>query len=199
MENIRRWINNNKSALIVGLVTSLIWQGFIFFAGFIPQVGPNILKNIDNLIYFKAATMSSDYMLSQVFSMILGIFIGGATCSIFIFLFDKADKLFKKIKKQSSNKLDVIPKREHNSLIFPTVCFIMLSILFGTNMVCYNLKMRFDLDMTSIKPYILEQEFNKLNSDWTQMKNKDDYKSIYNEIDIIQEQNQLDNTKKTLK
>lgn len=186
-KGIKQWTNKNKNSLFVGVVGSLIWQILVFTSGYIPQAGINVIRTLENMIYFNSSAISSASMINLLFSMILGVFLFGGTYRIIDFI---VDKILNKLKKKQSNNTDIskIGKKILNNL---QISFMLLFLLLGLNMISFNLKIKYDLDMISIKPYISEMEFNKLNSKWIQMKEKNDYREIYKVIKRIQEENQL--------
>lgn len=201
-KGIKSWLSENKNALYVGIVGSLIWQLIVFIMSIVPNVGSNIFETIENLLYSSASTMSIDRMISILFSFFTGAILGIGTYKIFDFIINKIvlikNKIFIK-RKSDKTEYEEIRYKLNKSLNALSFLSIIITIILVFNMISFKLKIEFDLDMASIKPYIANQEFEFLISDWTQMKTKEEYNSIYNTIKKIQKENELSSAKENLK
>ena len=86
---------------------------------------------------------------------------------------------------------DILKKR--NLIIFLLVVLVLLSIgLFAIVVLLFlgpiSLQDQFNQDITIIYPYVEERQILQLKSDWTLMRSKADYFSIYEYINMIKEE-----------
>lgn len=201
-KGIKYWIYENKNSLYVGIVGSLIWQIILFIIDIVPNIGSNIFETIENLLYSFAATMSIDRMISILFSFVMGCIFGIGTCKIFYFIVNKINSIKNKIFiKHESDKTgyEEFKHKLNKSLNTLSLFSVIITIILGFDMFAFSLKIEFDLDMASIKPYISNEKFDTLISEWTQMKTKEDYNKIYSTIKEVQKENKLTSTKENLK
>lgn len=201
-KGIKYWISENKNSLYVGIVGSLIWQIILFIIDIVPNVGSNIFETIENLLYSFAATMSIDRMISILFSFIIGCILGMGTCKIFYFIVNKINSIKNKIfikHEFDKTEYEEFKHKLNKSLNTLSLLSIIITIILGFDMFAFSLKIEFDLDIASIKPYISNEKFDTLISEWTQMKTKEDYNKIYSTIKQVQKENKLTSAKENLK
>lgn len=208
-KSVRHWLSENKNALFVGLVGSFAWQMICFSFDLVPSIGENIIETILNLLCSNAATISLERMICLLFSFLMGIILGTCSYKTCDFLVNKIklikSKLFvkNKLKKDEeenekssfeieTENLKIELNKYKNSLTFIS---ILLVVIFAFNIISFEFKMKFDLDMKAIKPYITTEEFDILVSNWVQMKTEEDYINIYDKIKKVKKENGLSSKK----
>lgn len=177
------FLRKNKVAIIVGLITSGIWQLFLGVFQIIPIVGTKAIKSIEELYYITLAGFSTVQVIGAVLGIIMGAFEGmfvGGILGLLVL------KHYRKKKAQAAKKKSTIAP-----LVIVCIAYCIFiggaSFFFDSLLKKYN---GFQNDLTRIKPYVSEKQIIKLEADWVNMHNKEDYKqickSINNEMIIIQ-------------
>lgn len=87
-------------------------------------------------------------------------------------------------------------KKRNKKIINKTVLIIVLGCFLFLSLICFKIapcaqRNKFDETIIKITPYIEQSKVNKLKSDWTRMKTKEDYQEIDQFIDDVIEKNNL--------
>ena len=198
---IKSWIVDNKNGIYVGVIGCVVWQLISMICKIAPNVGNNIVDTIRNFYYSTSATMSTSRMISYLFSILVGMTFGIGLSVLLIrivrkIIIKRESKITKEDSKSSYKKVFFTLNRGLNIM---GISLIIITIILGFNVASYDLKILFDLDMQSIKPYISENDYDALYSKWTQMKTKKDYNNIYNEIKLVQREYNLRSARSNIK
>lgn len=234
MENIKLFYNENKKAIKIGVVVSLISTIILLTITYFFGLIIDWIKLVSPLFsdyYYQSITSynESDLLGTQY------LFIS----SIFFYLFFKfsseiSDRMISKIEdcvklRNDTNELinkdlkiikenkisetdlnnkaiDLKNKADENILklkklikyfrIFILILFVLVSYLHIKslfNQILSTENNYFNKKVLIIKPYIEQNEYDIIISEWYQMKNKNDYDKIYNKIKKIEKDTNVKN------
>ena len=220
MERIKALLKSSKRDIIIGIVvfvlTSSLSALYHAIKNSAPEVAMSVLGLFRGIIYTSAAKQRSDSLLSLLIS--IGIGIGLST---FIMMVAKSLQLANKEIKRNKMRVDKLgqPSQEKQETLSSssiemkgdpeetkialarklkkiTVGMIVLVVLafFIFILICFlpnSLWNTFENDLTMIAPYSDSKTILTLQSDWVQMRTKEDYQAIYNTINEIKKSNSL--------
>lgn len=205
------------SEVIVSLITAAILAFVNWFIEIAPTVGNSIFKTTSNVLYSLAATYSDSFILRIIllggFGFLVGSVLKGIIDSLkmyksIIYIEKEREKyndemqseIIQKAFQKAQVKLNEVDDKEKFKFIvdkgkkdgkialgfLALIVFIYVFISFFV-MTPMNLSNKFSRDITSIAPYVEEQDIKLLQSDWVCMRSKADYDEIYKIIDNIKE------------
>lgn len=184
MSQFKDTYNKYKSEVIVSVITA-----FICFLGksifnYLKDTGSEFIDIFGNYIYYKMGRIDSLSLIEYI----LGLFLGTIACC-FIFLYiSLLFKSFRKkieVKKKIITKNDILYNNQHLKLFISIIVFldIFFIVAYPLGIIyCLDSKHNFDLKMTALKPYITEEKYDMLYSEWVSMYGKKDYKKIQKEL-----------------
>ena len=173
MSKIKENIKLYKREVIVSLVTMIIISvGKILFR-YIKDGGRHFLNIFSDLIYYEMGRISDFSIIYSFCGFCIAVFLGTLLIISIELIFGRDNSVQKK------NNFKVPRKVLGIEMIVLVILFSVFSISSG---YCISQKHRFDLKMTALKPYITENEYNKLYSSWVSMFSKEDYKNIHKEL-----------------
>ncbi|MBE7005722.1 MAG: hypothetical protein E7424_01050 [Ruminococcaceae bacterium] len=208
---MKNFFKENKTAILIGIVSSLIVTVLIKLLGIaatiMPSAGESIISSVVNSIYRMAADQSSVAISGNVFliviSSLLGISISTFTLPFIYYLIKRNAVNSDKNKENSQMQTEITAKKGKSVKNHKTKKMISYSIsgtFFSIIIFCicffyiyYPTKLwhSFQIDFTQISPYISDAEEEKVLSQWTLMKSKEDYFVIEEYIREVKEENSL--------
>lgn len=196
---MKKIFQENKVAIILFLLSSVISlfsQQLLKFPSFLFLVfsdfGVSLFKWCANVSCRLAASTDDSNLLSFLFS-----FVVAAPFAVLIVSFRKVmrkkvdldnESLEEGVKKDDEN----LAKNLKKAKILAAVALFLWMILFVITTIPYSLYKRFERDLIVIRPYTEKSVVEKMSSDWVLMKNKDDFRCIYDKIDSLKKEYKLD-------
>jgi len=192
----------NRNSLLAGIIGTIL---FIYFLQPILEfVGNSIVvfyksfsQSLYDRVFEEMAVGKPDYDFTLML-LFNGIFIGanlGAFLSTLIPRKNKKEKeeITGKKKKQQEEKTEPI-KRKNSTLKKVFFGVVFLSLLFFTSLsyLKHTYIQSFEQKIKIITPYTDSLNKDKLISDFSRMRNYDDYQKIMNEIQTISEKNNIE-------
>lgn len=207
-ESIRKGI---ISSVIASLVVIIFIDPLLnFIWGGIANGGSQIQEYYVNLVYKNAALGNRNWLDVIFYLFFLSIFCGGLVILNFWLnlqekeLFDKVLDIENKVNKkenvsketlseeQIKEKVQELKERFKKGKWRPTLIYILfISILFCSILSYFlahsdlQLNVTFQQRIRIVAPFIDEQKEEELNSQWAQMKSRDDYKKIIKQFNEI--------------
>lgn len=186
-----RWWKKYTSQIVVGLIVCVLYTIIVNISSSLliaaQNAGTNLYKITVDMIYVQASKVTENTIPQVCYSIIMGMTLGMLIGTLLIIL-----KIHHNIKRGNDIKQRVIKSGFFNSYIFPILnCLLFLMVvLFSYLYTSYpvTLKDDFNLQLEKLRPYIQQQEFWLLRSDWTQITSKSDYKKITERLDALSEQ-----------
>lgn len=199
-----RFIRENKSGIIVGLITTII---FIYLLQpILGWVGERLLFVAYDLnhayidrIYAQAAmltTQNYSFILFTVAAYIFGFSVFSA--SLLMLLPRQYTQIIYNILNGVQKSGGKLPLHYQSKIRRYTIgsigilTFVWMTLDLSGNYLQLNLISTFNQDMRIISPYINDQQRSKIISEWSLMKGKSDYLVVYAQIDKIAKQNNIE-------
>ena len=183
MSKIKEKYEKYKSEVICSIIVSfIIYLGKSLFS-YLKDTGSKFIDLFSNYIYYRMGRVDSLSLIEYIIGLILGIII---CCFIFIYV----PLIFKSFRKKDNNKknikkTDSIYKNPKFKIFISIVAFldVFFMVAYPVGIIyCLDSKHDFDLKMTALKPYITEEKYDLLYSEWVSMYGKKDYKKIQKEL-----------------
>ena len=173
MDKYRKIYQKYKSEVIVSLITAFICFLLKSIIIYIKDGGKIVTDLLINYFYYKMGRISNLAILEVISSFILAFFIAFLIVVSIHFIFG-----------YKLNKSNIVIRKKSKKLtgLLCVISIMIFFIYFFTLTYCIESKHKFDLQMTALKPYILEKEYDMLYSEWVTMMGKDDYQRIQKEI-----------------
>lgn len=184
MSKIKEKYDKYKSEVVCGLIGSFIIYLCKSLFNYLKDTGSKFLDVFSNYIYYRMGRIDSLYLIEYI----LGVFLGAIICCFILLYIPIIFNSFKKKdedKKKIIKKKDSIYKNSKFKVFISIVAFldILLLVSFPLGIIyCLDSKHNFDLKMTALKPYITEEKYDMLYSEWVSMYGKKDYKKIQKEL-----------------
>ena len=173
--------NKYKSEVIVSVITA-----FICFLGktilvYLKDTGSKFVDVFGNYIYYQMARIDNLALLEFFASFILGVFAAFCFFEFIFFIFISNRKTKENIKKIS---LPIVRNNYFRTITSILGCLSIVFVIFYSFCIiyCLDCKRSFDLKMTTLKPYITQEKYDLLYSEWVTMYGKKDYKRIQKEL-----------------
>ena len=176
MKSLRTTFREYKREVIVSLVTMFIVYVLTSLFQYVRDGGKVVINIFRDFIYYEMGRMSDLAIVEFACSIILGSFFALAIITALLYIF--GDKIFTRDNNKSKNK-----KSNKKILGFLTIASTIFLFLYALGFVyCLDRKHKFDLQMTAIKPYITQEKYDLIYSEWVTMMSREDYKNIKKEI-----------------
>ena len=174
----------NLLAVILGVFGCLVYDFLKPLFSLLAQGGNTTLHIFRDAIYFNMALDNGKSIFYCFASMMFGAISGLFTWIIIVFC----------LKKKIKNIVSTIdnPNTINKFIkIISIVLYFILLVDFAVLFYCDNTYIKFKNDMIAIKPYISAEQFDMINSNWTQMKSYNDFKKIRKYINQVKKENKL--------
>lgn len=183
------FLKTHKIEILVGLLTSFAFEMLVVLWNKGSAWGIEILRES---YYLTLASMSTLELVAGLMSAFLGVLLG--IFSSLIELFVRKVLLSRKGKKtiyfqnvESHQKLLI------GFFIVGTVACILTFALYTVYILMpAALYGKYQKNLIEIRPYITEDEYNRVQSKWVQIKEKDDYEEICKWIENVKQKNELE-------
>jgi hypothetical protein len=193
MNKIHR--DTKLTAVVYGTFSSLVAAIIIEFSPpiflFLSEHSFDFFKNYVDSKYAKSASLEAT---NYSFYISFVIFI--ISCVIFIEVFGRVTSILKDDeKKEDITNNEESPKWVSKTLLFAklmAIFYLISALMFivGETIVLNNIG-DFKQHIRIITPYISEAQKNELISEWSQMRNVEDYNKLYEELLSISKKNEI--------
>ena len=182
------FIKAHKIEILVGLITSFVFNMIVILWSKGSALGLEILKKS---YYLTLANMSTFELVASLIAALLGGLYGILSAAIVFFVRSVLCS-----KKEEKIRFSGNIESHRKSLIAPfsvgvAICILMLILFTVYIFVPATLYDKYQKNLTEIRPYITEAECNQIQSEWVQIKDKNDYKEICVWIENIKKKNKL--------
>lgn len=190
--SFKQWLRQNRDNIISGIIASIIFTILPKIISMTPAFGGSIYSLLVNIIYSYSASWNSEMMSSLIFSMFFALVLSSTVIRI---VFNCNNRRREKRYNNEETISKEIAKIKKRIKVYKSIrcLFTVIFILFiYYPMVLFH---RFENDLIAIRPYIRDEEYYLIQSNWVQMKSKDDYDEIYERINDVIQQNGLSVTR----
>ncbi len=187
MSSIKEKVKDYKKEIKIGVITSIITSFIIYtiksICTFLTTTGGKLINVFTDFIYYEMGRMNDLTFINFFGCFAVGMSIALVTLLILYIIFRKQIKRLEDlidIQNGNNQKSHYLIKNIEKALL---VTMLIIITVFPLGIAyCSDCKHEFDLDMTAMKPYISEKEYDMLYSEWVTMMGKKDYLKIKEEI-----------------
>lgn len=159
------------------------------FSSWLKESSWKTMINFVDKRFIKAATLQSTnysfFIISVVFVIAAIMWISASEKILTTIKNKKIDK------KKNDNPGPIIKTIIIGTVIYVSCFFVYILIQISGEVITLNAITDFNQHTRIIKPYISQQEYDKLISEWSQMRSYNDYKKLHGKIIEISQQNKL--------